>query len=608
MVAAFDAPSFLRSVAQQPGVYRMYNAEGDIIYVGKAKNLHKRLSSYFRKKVDGEKTRALVSHIAQIEVTVTHTETEALILEHNLIKQHRPRYNVLLRDDKSYPYIFLSQDKHPRLSMHRGLKRKKGHYFGPYPDGGAVRESLHLLQRIIPIRQCDNTVYANRQRPCLLYQINRCVAPCVSGYISDSDYDELVQMVQLFLQGKDTQLIADLVAKMEAASQTLAFERAAKLRDQIKALRRVQEQQYVAGRDQELDALGLSREKGMVCIHLLMIRQGQVLGSRSFFPKMPSDVSNSEVLASFMSQYYLDGLQGRALPDHILLIEALDEQQGMSEAISQVAGRQVQLQSQPRGERARYLKLAQTNAESALQSKLSHRMTMKQRFDALAQTLGMETITRMECFDISHTMGEKTVASCVVFNEQGPMKAEYRRYNITGITGGDDYAAMAQVLARRYGKQQDPDKIPDIIWIDGGKGQLNRALEIVVPLMQDWPKQSQLIGIAKGVTRKAGLETLIFADGRSESLPADAPALHLIQHIRDESHNHAIGGHRAARAKVRRTSTLEEIEGIGAKRRQQLLTHMGGLQELKKASVEEIAKVPGISRALAQKVFDALQH
>ncbi|MDX1301842.1 excinuclease ABC subunit UvrC [Photobacterium sp.] len=610
MSDAFDNKSFLKTVTHQPGVYRMYDVAGEVIYVGKAKDLKKRLSSYFRTNVAGEKTRALVKNIRKVDVTVTHTETEALILEHNYIKQYLPKYNVLLRDDKSYPYIFMSHHRHPRLSIHRGAKKRKGEYFGPYPDAGAVRESLHLMQKLFPIRQCEDSVYANRSRPCLMYQIGRCLGPCVKGLISEDDYQDQVGYARMFLQGKDRQVITSLVDKMEQASQSLHFEQAALFRDQIQALRRIQEQQFVShDNEDDLDVVGIAQQNGMACIHALYIRQGKILGSRSYFPKMPTGADVTEVLSSFVTQFYLSQAEGRIIPSVIILGSSLgDEKAVITDTLSEMAGRKIALKINPRGNRARYLNLAQTNALTALTSKLNHKMTIQERFVALRKTLQLDSINRMECFDISHTMGEKTVASCVVFNREGPLKQEYRRYNITGITGGDDYAAMAQVLERRYGKQMDPDKIPDIIFIDGGKGQLSRAYDVVKPFMDEWPKQPLLIGVAKGTSRKPGLETLIFITGEELSMSGDSPALHLIQHIRDESHNHAISGHRAQRAKVRKRSALEDVEGIGPKRRQALLKFMGGLHELKRASKEEIAKVPGISKALSEKIYDALQH
>ncbi|RSD30206.1 excinuclease ABC subunit UvrC [Vibrio pectenicida] len=610
MTDPFDSASFLKTVTHQPGVYRMYNAEAVVIYVGKAKDLKKRLSSYFRTKVDSEKTRALVSNITQIDVTITHTETEALILEHNYIKQYLPKYNVLLRDDKSYPYVFISGHKHPRLSMHRGAKKRKGEYFGPYPDAGAVRETLHLIQKILPVRQCEDTVYSNRTRPCLMYQIGRCSGPCVSDIISDQDYSALVNLVRLFLQGKDQKVLSTLVENMEMASQQLRFEDAAKLRDQIQAIRRVQEQQFVSHDSQEdMDVLGFAQENGVACIHILMIRQGKVLGSRSHFPKIPNDTTQQEVFYSFLSQYYLSHNEARTIPVGIIVNPGLiDDAKPLQQVLSDIAGRKVHFHLKPTGARSRYLKLANTNALTAVTSKINHKMTISQRFKALRELLNIDSIVRMECFDISHTQGESTIASCVVFNQEGPLKQEYRRYNINGITGGDDYAAMGQVLERRYSKQMDVDKIPDIIFIDGGKGQLNRAVEIISNYWNDWPKRPRLIGIAKGVTRKPGLETLVTPSGDEFHLPSDAPALHLMQHIRDESHNHAITGHRAKRGKTRRTSALEEIEGIGPKRRQALLKYMGGLQELRRANVEEISKVPGISASLAENIYQALKQ
>ncbi|MGD8109234.1 excinuclease ABC subunit UvrC [Vibrio sp. TRT 17S01] len=610
MIETFDSVAFLKTVTNQPGVYRMYNTEAVVIYVGKAKDLKKRLSSYFRKNVDSEKTRALVSNIAKIDVTVTHTETEALILEHNYIKQYLPKYNVLLRDDKSYPYIFVSGHQHPRLSMYRGAKKRKGEYFGPYPDSGAVRETLHLIQKIFPIRQCEDTVYSNRTRPCLMYQIGRCAAPCVSSIISDEEYNEIVNYVRLFLQGKDKQVLSTLVENMEKASQELRFEEAAKFRDQIQAIRRVQEQQFVSEDSMDdMDVLGFAQENGIACIHILMIRQGKVLGSRSHFPKIPNNTSRQEVFHSFLSQYYLSHNEARTIPTRIILNDGLvDDALPLQEALAGIAGRKIHFHIEPTGTRGRYLKLSNTNALTAITTKINHKMTISQRFKELQELMGLESIQRMECFDISHTMGESTIASCVVFNQEGPVKQEYRRYNITGIQGGDDYAAMGQVLERRYSKQLDVEKIPDIIFIDGGKGQLNRAHEIVSQHWIDWPKRPVLIGIAKGVTRKPGLETLITTEGDEFNLPSDAPALHLMQHIRDESHNHAIAGHRAKRGKTRKTSPLEGIEGVGPKRRQALLKYMGGLQELKRASVEEIAKVPGISHSLAENIYQALKQ
>ncbi|MFV1473589.1 excinuclease ABC subunit UvrC [Serratia marcescens] len=606
----FDAKAFLSTVTSQPGVYRMYDATGTVIYVGKAKDLKKRLASYFRQQVSSRKTETLVKNIAQIDVTVTHTETEALLLEHNYIKLYQPRYNVLLRDDKSYPLIFLSADTHPRLAVHRGAKHAKGEYFGPFPNSYAVRETLALLQKLFPIRQCENSVYRNRSRPCLQYQIGRCLGPCVAGLVSEEEYRQQVDYVRLFLSGKDQQVLYQLIERMEEASKLLNFEEAARIRDQIQAVRRVTERQFVSGDSDDLDVIGVAFDAGMACLHVLFIRQGKVLGSRSYFPKVPGGTDMGEVVQTFVGQFYLQGSQARTLPGEILLDFSLPEKDLLAESLSELAGRKIQIQSKPRGDRARYLKLARTNAATALTTRLSQQSTIHQRLAELAKVLNLTEINRMECFDISHTMGEQTVASCVVFDGNGPVRAEYRRYNISGITPGDDYAAMTQVLKRRYGKALEEKKIPDVIFIDGGKGQLGMAIDVFKSLNVTWDKNKPLlIGIAKGADRKAGLETLFFVpEGEGISLPPDSPALHVIQHIRDDSHNHAITGHRQRRAKVRNTSALELIEGVGPKRRQVLLKYMGGLQPLLNASVEEIAKVPGISQALAEKIYNALKH
>ena len=609
---AFDHKSFLASVPHQPGVYRMLDEDAVILYVGKAKDLVKRLSSYFRRDPGSTKTRALVSHIRHIEFTVTHTETEALILEHNLIKQHQPKYNILLRDDKSYPYILLTRQRHPRVTLHRGPRKSAGDYFGPYPSGGAVRESLHLMQKLFPIRQCDDSVYSNRSRPCLLYQLKRCAGPCVPGLVSEEEYQAQVELARLFLQGKDQQVIADLVSKMEQASAQLAFEAAARYRDQLLALRKIQEQQSVSGNVlDDMDVIGAAMEQGVASVHVLFIRQGKVLGSRNYFPAIPVDAEFEELLHAFLLQFYLSGMAGRQIPSEVLLDCELEDEDALAATFTQMAGYAVRVSSRTRSERARYIRLASTNAQAALLSKLSHKSTQQQRVAQLEELLELQQpIARMECFDISHTMGENTVASCVVFNREGPVSSEYRRFNISGITGGDDYAAMAQALERRFGKQQAADKIPDILFIDGGKGQLARAEEIMARHLDKLGgKYPLLIGIAKGESRKPGLETLIVGDSHEElHFPNDLPALHLIQHIRDESHRFAITGHRARRGKARVASALEDIPGVGPKRRQSLLKFLGGMQEVKQASIEQLAKVPGISLELASKIHDALHH
>lgn len=606
----FDAKSFLADVPHNAGVYRMYDDKDTVIYVGKAKDLKKRLSSYFRRQVASKKTEALVAAIARIETTITSSETEALLLEHNYIKQYQPRYNVLLRDDKSYPYILLTKERHPRITAYRGAKKVQGEYFGPYPHAGAVRETLVLLQKLFPIRQCENSVYNNRSRPCLQYQIGRCLAPCVTGYVSDEDYAQQVNFARLFLQGKDQQVLEHLIGKMEQASQALNFEAAARFRDQIQAVRSVIEKQFVDNeRLDDLDILSIAYQLGIACVQVLFIRQGKVLGNRSYFPKVPANTDLSELTATFVGQFYLQGYQGRSIPNSIIVDHKLGEKNELEALLTAQAGHKVSIQDNVKGDKSKYLQLAKMNAKAALVTQLKQASLMQERYAELAHLLGMENIQRMECFDISHTMGEQTIASCVVFNQEGPLKSDYRRFNISGITGGDDYAAMEQALLKRFDRDLNEDKIPDIVFIDGGKGQLNRALQVFQQLQVNWDKNRPLlIGVAKGVDRKAGLETLIISRQDKElHLPADNLALHLIQHIRDESHHHAISGHRKKRQKALTQSGLEMIEGVGAKRRQALLKYLGGMQGVKKATVDEIASVPMISRALAEKIFAALR-
>jgi len=607
----FNSEAFLKTVTSEPGVYRMFDGQDNIIYIGKAKNLKKRLSSYFSLTQKHPKTLALVSHIVRIEVTVTHTETEALILEHNFIKQHKPKYNVLLRDDKSYPYLFLSDHKHPQLTLVRSQnKKRKGTYFGPYPSGGAVRESLHLMQKLFPIRQCEDSYYKNRSRPCLQYQLKRCLGPCVNA-MPEQEYTHQVELASAFLQGKSQHVIEKLVSEMESASQSLEFEKAAVRRDQIQSLKKVQEQQWVSGEVEQLDVLGFNYQHGVASIHMLFVRQGRVLGSRNYFPKVPKNSSEEEVLSSFLSQFYLSGQNGRAIPREILLSNDFADREVFEDLFSTHSGYKTKLKVVMRGERLRFVKLAATNARVALSTHLSQQKSILQRYNLLEEKLELtEPIKRMECYDISHMMGEKTVASCVVFNREGAKKSDYRRFNITGITPGDDYAAMGQVLARRFKDKQSADTTPDIIFIDGGLGQLSQAEMIVSSLEHNFPdKYPLLIGIAKGVARKAGEETLILADSHEiVEMNSDSPALHLIQQIRDESHRFAIMGHRQQRDKVRRTSTLEGIAGVGTKRRQMLLNHFGGLQGVKSASIDELAKLNGISKSLAETIHEALNH
>ncbi|MFZ7108632.1 excinuclease ABC subunit UvrC [Avibacterium avium] len=606
----FDAKKFLANVTHDPGVYRMYDDKDQVIYVGKAKDLKKRLSSYFRANLSSKKTEALVASIHRIETTITSSETEALLLEHNYIKTYQPRYNVLLRDDKSYPYILLTKERHPRITAYRGSKKIQGEYFGPYPNAGAVRETLSLLQKLFPVRQCENSVYRNRSRPCLQYQIGRCSAPCVPGYISDEDYNQQVNFARFFLQGKDQQVLDHLVVKMEQASQALNFEEAARIRDQIQAVRAVIEKQFVSNdRLDDIDIIAIAYQLGIACVQVLFIRQGKILGNRSYFPKVPANTDLSELTATFVGQFYLQAHQGRTVPNTIIVDHKLAEKAQLETLLAEQAGRKVQIQDSAKGDKSKYLQLAQMNAKAALVTQLKQSTLIHERYQALQALLGIEKIQRMECFDISHTMGEQTIASCVVFNQDGPLKSDYRRFNITGITGGDDYAAMEQALLKRYDKDLDAEKIPDVIFIDGGKGQLNRALQVFAQLNVKWDKKRpHLIGVAKGVDRRAGLETLIISkQDREINLPPDSLALHLIQHIRDESHNHAISGHRKKRQKAFTQSGLETIEGVGAKRRQALLKYLGGMQGVKKATLDEIASVPGISKALAEKIFEAMK-
>jgi excinuclease ABC subunit C len=598
---AFDAKAFLKTLSSRPGVYRMLNARGEVIYVGKARDLRKRVSSYFSRSVITPKTRALVSQIANIEVTVTHTENEALILENNLIKELKPRYNVLLRDDKSYPYIFLSADEFPRLAYHRGPKRERGRYFGPYPSGVAVRDTLNLLQKLFRVRQCEDSFYSNRSRPCLQYQIKRCTAPCVE-YVTAAEYAEDVRHAALFLEGKDSQVIDELVRQMEASSAKLDFERAAHYRDQIASLRRIQERQYVSGAGGDLDVIVSAYEKGVGCVQVVFIRSGHQLGNKSFFPGHTQDTDAAEILAAFLPQYYL----GKQVPAEILVNQPLEDQQLLEDVLGEQAGRKVVISYNLRGDRARWVQMAVTNVEDSLRRHLASKSGMRQRYEALQDALGLDsTPQRLECFDISHTMGEATVASCVVFNDEGALKSDYRRFNIEGITPGDDYAAMHQALTRRYTRLKEGEgKLPDILFIDGGKGQLAEARQVLEELQVS---DVVLVGVAKGPERKAGLETL-FLSGHEQPiiLPPDSPALHLIQQIRDEAHRFAITGHRQRRAKARSKSPLEGIPGVGPKRRRDLLQQFGGWQEVARAGVDDLLKVKGISRDLAQKIYDAL--
>lgn len=603
-VPVLDVAAFLAVCSSHPGAYRMFDAEARLLYVGKAKNLKKRLSSYFRKTGLAPKTAALVAKIARIETTVTANETEALLLEQTLIKASRPPYNILLRDDKSYPYVLLSEGDFPRLSLHRGGKKAKGRYFGPYPSAGAIRESLNLLQKTFMVRQCEDSYFNNRTRPCLQYQIKRCKGPCV-GLVEPAEYAEDVRRSVMFLEGRSNALADELSGAMEAAAQTLEFERAAELRDQMALLRRVQDQQSMEGGTGDVDVVAAIVNPGGACVHLISVRGGRVLGSKNFFPQVAIEEEGSEVLSAFLAQYYL-GSQERDLPREVIVNCVHDDFPLLISAISESRQIELGIVHRVRGTRARWQQMAVTNAEQALISRLANRQHLAARFAALAKALQLDELPqRLECFDISHSSGEATVASCVVFGPEGPLKSDYRRYNIEGVTPGDDYAAMHQALTRRFSRAKEGEgKLPDILLVDGGKGQLKMAQEVMQELAVP---QLILLGVAKGVTRKPGLETLYLNDAAHEfTLPGDSPALHLIQQVRDEAHRFAITGHRARRGKARRTSSLEDVAGVGPKRRRELLKHFGGLHELTRASSDEIAKAPGISKKLAELIYATL--
>ncbi|WP_256493306.1 excinuclease ABC subunit UvrC [Endozoicomonas sp. SCSIO W0465] len=603
----FDHKSFLEQVSSRPGVYDMRDQSGKTLYIGKAKNLKNRLSSYFRATGLTTKTMALVSKIADIQLTITHTETEALLLEQNLIKDRKPPYNILLRDDKSYPYIYISDDDFPRMDSCRGRKRQKGQYYGPYPSGAAVRESLHLLQKIFKIRQCTDTYFKNRTRPCLQYQINRCKAPCV-GLVSKEEYQQDVDDARQFLDGKDQQLLRSLIKRMEVAAELLDFEEAATTRDKINHLRAVQEQQAVTKSAGDIDVIGFAQVGGNTCFDVLFVRSGRVLGHKYYFPDFKLEAERSDYLEDFMAQFYVRLFACRDLPEEIVVPFELTGPETIEEAIKAVSGKRIKIKSKVRSERFDWLSLANKNALQNLESHLASKSHLNQRYMQLKDLLGIANpILRMECFDISHTMGEATVASCVVFGPDGPVFSEYRRYNITGIELGDDYAAMALALEKRYQKLAEASEgegaRPDLIIIDGGKGQLGKAGEVMTKLRLQIP----LLGVAKGVTRKPGLETLIYRDQEINPEGAEA-ALLLIQQIRDEAHRFAITGHRQRRQKARKRSVLEDIPGIGSKRRSALLKFFGGREGVSNATIEELKKVEGISLRLAQQIHEYLHN
>ena len=604
----FDSKQFLATLTPKAGVYRMFNHQGQVIYVGKAKNLRKRIASYFRKVIPDLKTRSLVQHIANIEVTVTHTETEALILENNLIKEYRPRFNIVLRDDKSYPYIHVTTDQvFPRLTFHRGKQRKQGRSFGPYPSTGATRQTLNLLQKLFLVRQCTDTFFHNRSRACLQHQIKRCSAPCVS-LISEQRYAEDVKHSIMFLQGKSDEMIDELVARMERASQNLDFEFAARFRDQIANLRRIQERQYVSGAEGNIDVVVAQYREEMGVVQVFSIRDGRNLGNQVFFPKNTARTSVTQLLEAFIPQYYLYGPKERLLINEIVVNAALTQSCLLSEVLSARVEHSIKISQGLRGERARWVKMAEANAEVALSQRLSAKTTLGERFLALQKAFNFEfPLERIECFDISHTQGEATVASCVVFNIEGAVNSDYRRFNIRNITPGDDYAAMEQVLKRRYSRLKEEEaKLPQLILIDGGKGQLTKALQVMDEL--DLPEMS-LLGMAKGPSRRPGLESIFLPERRIPLvLPEDSPALHLLQQIRDEAHRFAISGHRSKRQKTRRRSTLEGIPGIGPTLRRRLLIEFGGLRGIARAGIEDLTRIKGVGNRLAKILYDALRE
>lgn len=605
----FDASSFLATLPARPGVYCMRDQGDNVLYVGKAKHLKNRLTSYFRVQADPRLVQ-LVSKIAKIDITVTYSEKEALLLENSLIKSLKPKYNVIFRDDKSYPYLFLSNHTYPQLVFFRGKQKKQGQYFGPFPSSLAVKETLTILQKLFKLRQCDDLFFNSRSRPCLQYQIQRCSAPCV-GYIDQAAYQEEVKHVLLFLEGKQNKLIDQLVKQMEAASIAHDFERAATLRDEITSLRVVHDQQLVHKEKGDVDVIAACEFKAIFGVHLLIIRGGRILDTQTFFPKPGAEQSTGALLRSFLIQFYLDPERKVDYPQEIMVNEAIEDQNLIAKTLSENIKHTINILHPLRGNKAKWLALAQENAMQALERRQQQGGARKQRWNDLMKVLGMQdSVNTMECFDVSHFQSEATQASCVVFNQDGPIKSEYRRYNLE-VPANDDYAAMEQVLTRRYLKRKTEGlPIPELVIVDGGKGQLHRAKKVMAECQI---LDVLLVGIAKGEGRKPGLETLHVTHMQNEEewvvkLPPTSPALHLLQHIRDEAHRFAITGNRKKSRKVRKHSILESIPGIGVQRRQQLLNYFGGLQALMAASSEAIAQVPGISKALAIKIYAALHN
>jgi len=597
--AIFDGKAFVKDLTTAPGVYRMYASDETVLYVGKALSLKKRVASYFLSTVSSTRIALMIKQIARMEITTTRTESEALILENQLIKSLRPRYNVLLRDDKSYPYILITDETWPRLAFHRGPRAVPGRYFGPYPSASAVTSTLDLMQKIFKLRNCEDSVFRNRSRPCLQHQIGRCTAPCV-GLIAPRDYDADTKRASLFLDGRSGEVVDDLTRSMESASASLQFELAAYLRDQVAGIRRIQAKQYIEGEQADMDVLACAMDQGTACVLLLSFRSGMNLGTRSFFPKTNGVDNASEVLDAFVSQYYFE----QRPPREIILSHVIEDQELLEKVLSAQAGKKVEIKTSVRADRARYLEMAVSNAVLALSTEVTSNVAQRKRLEALQEMLGMEHAPkRMECFDISHTQGEATVASCVVFNQEGALRNQYRRFNIDGITPGDDYAAMHQALTRRFKRAVEEGVLPDVLFIDGGEGQLTQARAVLRELDVT---QVILVGVAKGEARKAGDEQIILPDGRVLRPGAHSPALQWIQQIRDEAHRFAITGHRGRRQKKRDVSKLEDIPGIGPRRRAALLKHFGGLAALKDAGSEEIARVTGVNDALAARIYASL--
>ena len=599
---SFNYKEFLENVSKEAGVYQMFDKDNKIIYIGKAKNLKNRLTSYFKIRHTNKKTINLVSQINKIEVIITNNEVEALILEANLVRKHLPKYNVLLRDDKTFSYIFISDHKHPRIAYHRGAKKKKGKYYGPYPSAPAVKDSLNILQKMFLVRQCEDGVYNNRSRPCLMHQIGKCTAPCVEGNVTDEEYAQQVRYTELLLEGKNQDIQNKFVEKMQKASKSLDFEKAAEYRDKIKALNEISTKQSVSiNKDNSLDAVSIKYELGVAVINISYIRNGNVIGNKSYFPKIPANSDLIEVYYTFLTQYYLNNTKIE-IPEYIILDNKPEFTYILKEAIFKVHEKSTKILVSPKKENLKFLEMSRKNAENSLLNKLKDKTTLNQRFKELEKILNTE-INRMECFDISHHQGEATIGSCVVFDKNGAKRQDYRKYNIEGVTGGDDYGAMRQALIKRYKNQKSDEKCPDVIFVDGGKGQIGVAKEVLNEYTKEWSKKPILIGISKGVTRKNGDEILMYDNLEVLKIAKESPALHLIWQIRDESHNHAITGSRAKFSKQKIKSTLEDIEGVGAKKRKALINHFGGLQNVKSASIEELKKVAGINQNLAETIY-----